>query len=194
LVVDAPGGEALAVEGAFELGVQAGGVPPHSVQLAVPRTGGGDDAEVLAPVEPGGGVVGNGEEGFPPVVVGAAGARQGVAGVELVPERAVLALGGVALGLVAWQLDELAAPVRGDDLLEEGAGGAPQLVPATGDVAGGAAAAPGQGVGGLPLPVDDDADASGGEPAPGVTTPHPVVVCTRWRRVPGPVAPRRAPS
>ncbi len=78
--MDAPGGEALAVEGAFELGVEAFGVLAHAVEPFVLVSGGGDDAEVLAAVEPGLGVVCGGEEGFPPVVVGVSGAADGVAG------------------------------------------------------------------------------------------------------------------
>ncbi len=167
LVVDAPGGEALAVEGAFELGVEAFGVLAHRVQLAVTGAGGGDDAQVFAAVEPGGGVVGDGEQGFPPVVVWAAGAGQGVAGVELVPDGSVSAVGGVAFGLVPGQFDEVAAAVGGDGLFEQRAGGRPQLVPAAAGFAGGAAAAPGQGLGGVAVAVDDDAAVAGGSPPTG---------------------------
>ena len=49
LVVGAPGGEALAVEGAFELGVEAFGVLAHAVEAVV----WGADAQVFGAVEPG---------------------------------------------------------------------------------------------------------------------------------------------
>ncbi len=66
----------MAVEGAFELGVEAFGVLPHAVEPFVLVSGGGDDAEVLAPVEPGLCIFGGGEEGFPPVVVEMVGAGE----------------------------------------------------------------------------------------------------------------------
>lgn len=118
------------------MGVETFGVLAHPVQLAVTGAGGGDDAQILAAVEPGGGVAGDGEQGFPPVVVLAAGAGQGVARVELVPDGAVSVSGGVAFGLVPGELDEVAAAVGGDGLLEQGAGGGPQLVPAAERFAG----------------------------------------------------------
>ena len=167
LVVDAPCGQALAVEGAFELGVEAFGVLPHAVEPFVLVAGGGDDAEVLAAVEPCLGVVGRGEEGFPPVVVGAPGAGEGVAGVELVAGAAVLVVGGVAFGLVACQFAELGLAVDGDDLLEYGAGGRPQLVPAACCFSVFAASAPGQGLGGVAVAVDDDAAVAAGPPPGG---------------------------
>jgi len=51
LVVDAPGGESLSVEGAFELGVEAFGVLAHAVEATVLVAVGADDAEVLGAVE-----------------------------------------------------------------------------------------------------------------------------------------------
>ena len=84
LVADAPGGEALAVEGAFELSVEAFGVLAHPVQALVGLAGGGGDAEVFGAVELGCGVLGCGEKGFPPVVVWVAGAGEGVAGASRV--------------------------------------------------------------------------------------------------------------
>jgi hypothetical protein len=56
LVVDAPGRQPLAVEGALELRVEGLGVLAHSVEPAVIGTGRGSDAQVLGAVEPGPGV------------------------------------------------------------------------------------------------------------------------------------------
>ena len=95
----------MAVEGAFELGVEAFGVLAHAVEPFVLVAGGGDDAEVFAAVEPGSCVVGGGKEGSSPVVVGVSGAGQGVAAVELVAGCPVLV--GVLSRLVWWRVSSL---------------------------------------------------------------------------------------
>src|SRR5947208_890014 len=84
-------------------------------------------------------------------------AGQGVAAVELVPDRSVLVSSRVALGLVACQLAIIAASVDVDDLLEDGAGCGPELVAATGGLALGSPSAPRQWLGGEAVSVDEDA-------------------------------------
>ncbi len=93
------------------------------------------------------------------------GAGQGVAGVELVACAAVFVAGGVAFGLVPGQLAELRLAVGGDGLLEEGAGGGPELVAAAVGFALLAAMAPRQWLSGVAAAVDDDAAVAAG-PAP----------------------------
>ena len=127
LVVHAPGGESLPVERTLELGVEALGVLPHAVEAAVIEACGGRNAQVLGAVELRLDVLSCVEKRFPPVMPRMAGAGQGVVGVELVPDGAVLVAGGVALGLVTGELPVLGLAVDVDDLLGQGACGGPKL-------------------------------------------------------------------
>ncbi|MEJ7742409.1 MAG: hypothetical protein WKF73_07615 [Nocardioidaceae bacterium] len=113
------------------------------------------------------GVVGGGEQRLPPVVVRVSRAGQGVAGVELVAGPAVFVACGVALGLVPGQLAEQRLAVDGDGLLEQGAGGGPELVAAAAGLALLSSSAPGQRLGGVAVAAGDDAAVASGAAARG---------------------------
>ena len=165
LVVHAPGREALAVERPLELGVEALGVLPHSVDPSVIEASGRSDAQVLGPVELRLGVLGGVEQRFPPLVLQVAGAGQGVAGVELVPDGAVFVAGAVALGLVTRELSVLGLADGDDDLLEQRAGGGPEPVTAAVGFSGDTPTAPRQRLSGVAHAVDDDSAALTSAPA-----------------------------
>jgi len=164
LVVGAPGGESLAVEGAFELGVEAFGVLAHAVQAVVSGAVGSDDAQVFGAVELRGGVGGDAEQWFPPIVRGARDAAgEGESGVELVTRGAVLVVGGVAFGLVAGDFSVVAVAVGADDLFVEGAGAGSELVSSAVALALFSAGRPGEWFGCEALSADGDPAAACGE-------------------------------
>lgn len=135
LVVHAPSGEPLAVEGSLELGVQALGVLSHAVEAGVPSTLDRSHPQVLRPVEPCALVTPDLKQGLPPVMRRSIGALDRETGVELVPAGSVLEQSRVPLGLVPGHFDEFTLAVHIHSLLVDGAGYCPQLVAAAGFLA-----------------------------------------------------------